>query len=144
MLEVALRRLRHPQRGKGGQFPSADLEPDLALTAWVPVVGVGWIDAPRQTVLRLVVAIAGNVELDAVKRMLACLHHVEDHVFVIVLFDACEIQIGRKASPASDEHLAKTGATLEGELVQNTALCHQLEQVSEHDLVFGDHDVAQP
>ena len=35
------------------------------------------------------------------------------------------------------------GAALEGELFKNTELRHQLEQVREHDLGFGNHDVAQ-
>jgi len=40
---------------------------------------------------------------------------------MVVLFEPREIQVGRKASSASDEHLAKAGAALEGELVQNAS-----------------------
>lgn len=78
------------------------------------------------------------------KRVLECLHQGENHVFIIVFFDSREIQIGREAVAASEEHLAKARAALEGKLVQNAALGHQLEQVGERDLLFGDHDVAQP
>jgi len=141
--EVALHALSVPRRGKGRHLAAADLEPDLALPARVPVVGVDRIDAPGQAILGFVVAVVGHAEPEPVKRLLERLHHGEDHVFVVVFFDPREIQIGREAPPAADEHLAKAGSALEGELVQDAALRHQLEQEGEHDLVFGDHDVAQ-
>ena len=143
MPEVALNVLSVPRWGKGEHFAAADLESDLALTVRVPVVGVDRIDAPGEAVLGFVVAVVGHAEPEPVKRLLERLHHGEDHVFVVVFFDPREIQIGREAPPAADEHLAKAGAALEGELVQDAALRHQLEQVGEHDLVLGDHDVAQ-
>ena len=107
-------------------------------------MSIARVDTPGQSVLRLVIAVVWDTELDSVKREFKRLHQSKDHVFVVMFFDSCEVEIGRKAPLASEEHLAKAGAALEGEFVQDPALSHQLGQVGEHDLVFSDRNVAQP
>ena len=97
--EVALNVLSVRRWGKGRDLAAADLELDLALPVRVPVMGVDRIDAPGETVLSLIVAAVRYAEPDPVKWLLECLHHGEDHVFVVVFFDPREIQIGREAPP---------------------------------------------
>ena len=94
MPKVALVALLTPIRGECRGLPPADLELDLAVAARVPVMHVNRIDTPRKTVLRLVVAVIGNAEPNAVKRLLEGCHHGEDNVFVVVLLKACKVQIG--------------------------------------------------
>ena len=60
--------------------------------------------------------------------MLERFHHGKDHIFVVVLFDPCEIEIGGEPPTAPDKHLAQAGAALECEFVQNTVFGHQLER----------------
>jgi hypothetical protein len=104
---------------------------------------IGRIDAPRQAVLRFVITVVGNSELDSVKGLLEGLHHFEDDVLVIVLLDPGEIQIGRKPSLAADEHFSQAGPALEGKSVQYAALGQKLKQKGQHDFLFRDHDVAK-
>lgn len=116
---------------------------DLAARG-IPVVEVGGVDAPGQAVLRLVVALIGDRELNAVKRGLECLHHREDDVFVVVLLDSCEIQICRESALAADEHLPQARSALEGEPGENPALGQELQEGGQDDLFLRDHDVAKP
>src|SRR5438094_1955296 len=87
----------------------ADLKPDFAFTL-VPVVRIHWIDTPGQTVLRLVITRIRHRKLNPVKRLFEGLHHGEDYVFMIVLLDAGEVQIGREPSWVSKKHFPKTRA----------------------------------
>ena len=68
--KITLLDLRPPLRRQRRRFAAADLQLDFAVAARVPVVRIGRIDAPGQAVLRLVVAVVGNGELDSVKRLL--------------------------------------------------------------------------
>ena len=52
------------------------------------------IDSPGQTVLRLVVAVIQNAELNALIRLLEHCHHLKDNVFMVVFFEPSEIEIG--------------------------------------------------
>ena len=104
---------------------------------------IGWIDAPGQAVERVVVASIRETELDAVKRLFEGFHHVEDDGLVIVFLQSGEIEIGRKASLAADDHFPQACPALECEPVQYAALREELEQVREHDFLFRDHDVAE-
>src|SRR5208282_3997374 len=112
-LEITLLDLRQAYRRQRRRLSPADLQLDLAHAARIPVMGIGRIDAPRQAVLRLVVAAVGNGELDAVKRLLEPLHHFEDDILVIVLLDPGKIEIGRKSSLTADEHFPQAGTALE-------------------------------
>jgi hypothetical protein len=69
-------------------------DPIVAVAACVPIMRIGWIDAPGQAVLRFVIAIVGNGELNSVKGLLKGLHHFEDDVFMIMLLDPGEIEVG--------------------------------------------------
>jgi len=54
---------------------------------------VGRVDTPGQAVLRFVIALVRNGELNPVKGVFEGAHHGEDHVLVIVFLDAGEIEI---------------------------------------------------
>ena len=120
--EVALFALGSAFCRQRGRFAAADLEPHLAFPAAVPGMGIGGIDAPRQTVLRLVVAVVRNAELNAVKGLREGIHHIENDRLMVVLLQGREVQIGRKASLAADDHFANAGAALERESIKHAAL----------------------
>ena len=143
-LKIALRALRPLFRAERWRLAAADLEFYFALTAGVPVVDVGGINAPGQAVLRFIVAVVRDGELYAVKRFGECLHHLQDHVFMVVFLQGREIEIGGKAPLASDDHFSQAGAALESEPVENSALGQELEEKGEDDFLLRDHDVAEP
>ena len=93
--------------------------------------------------MRLVVAVIRNAELNAVKGLREGIHHVEDDRLVVVLFQCREIQIGRKASLAADDHFAQAGAALERESIQHAALREKLKQERQYNFLLRDHDVAK-
>ena len=140
--EIALLDLRAPFEGSSRCFAAADLQLDFAARG-IPLVDVRRVDAPRQTVLRFVVAVVGNRELNAMKRLLECTHHLEDDVFVVVLLEPGEIEIRRESALTADDHLAQARAALEGESAENAALGQKLQKVCEDDLLFRDHEVAE-
>jgi len=76
--------------------------------------------------------------------LIECLHHIEDHVLVIVLLGSGEVQISRKPALRADEHFPQARAALEGEPVQNAALREKLKQKRQYRFLLRDHDVAQP
>ena len=143
-LKIALRALRPPFRAERRRLVAADLELYFALPARVPVVDVGGINAPGQTVLRFIVAVVRDGELYAVKRLGECLHHLQDHVFIVVLLQGREIKIGGKPPLASDDHFPQAGAALESKPVENSALGQELEEKGKDDFLLRDHDVAEP
>jgi len=67
-------------------------------------MGVCRIDAPGKAILRFVIGIVRNPQLDSVIGLLECRHHVKDHVLMVVFLDACEIQIRRKPALRTDKH----------------------------------------
>ena len=68
--EITLYDLRPPLRRQRRRLAPADLQLDLAFPAGVPVVRIGRVNAPGQAVLRFVVAVVRNGELDSVKGLL--------------------------------------------------------------------------
>ncbi len=112
-------------------------------TGLVPIMGIGRVHAPRQAILRLVVTVIRNRELNPVIGLLESRHHIEDDGLVIVLLQAGEIEVGREASLAADDHLAEAGAALEHEAAEQAAFRQELQEIREHDLFFRDHDVAK-
>ena len=100
----------------------ADLKLHLAHAACVPLMRICRIGAPGQAVLRFIVAVVRNGELDTVKGLFVRLHHIEDDFLVIVVLDSRKVQVGRKPSLAADEYFPQAGAALEGQPVQNVAL----------------------
>lgn len=55
---------------------------------------VGQVHTPRQSILRFVVTLIRNPELNPVERLIECLHHRDDDFLVIVFLDSSEIEIG--------------------------------------------------
>lgn len=84
---------------EGWALAEADLKPNLALPVRVSVVGVERVDAPGRTILGFVVTVVGHAEPNPVERLIERHHHGDDHVFVVMVFDPREIQIGREAPP---------------------------------------------
>src|SRR5580700_1511841 len=121
-LEITLFDLGQAYGRQRRRLAPTDLELDFAHAASVPIMRIGRIDAPGQAVLRFVIAVVGNRELNSVKGPLEALHHFEDDVFVIVLLGAGEIEISRKSSLAADVHFPKARAALESQPVQNATL----------------------
>jgi hypothetical protein len=89
-------------------------------------MGINRISAPGQAVLGFVVTFVRNGELYSVKRLFEGFHHFEDDLFMVVILNSREIQIGRKTSLASDNHFSKAGAAFEGQPSQNAALRQEL------------------
>src|ERR1700728_3298537 len=67
--EITLEYLRPLLRRQGRCLAPADVQLDLAHAARVPLMGISGIDSPRQTILRLVVSLVRNGQLNAVKRL---------------------------------------------------------------------------
>lgn len=80
------------------------------------------IDAPGQTILRLVVSLVRNGELNPVEGLHEGLHHGENDFLVIVIRDAGEVEIGGESSLGSEKHFPETRASLEGQSLENAAL----------------------
>src|ERR1017187_934299 len=118
MPEIALLALRPAFWCKGRCFAQTNLQPDFAFAAVVPVMRVRGVHAPGETILRLVITVSRDGELNALLRLLEGRHHVEDHCFMVVLFEAGKVEIGREPSLAADHHFPQACAAFECELIK--------------------------
>jgi len=53
-----------------------------------------------------------------------------------------KVEVRRKSSSIAQKHLAYARSPFEGNALQKSALCQKLQEIREHDILFGERCIA--